>query len=87
MIETPNASNRAYDGEIITPSDTVQNQYDALYIGTGGDVTIVFPGKSTTVLFENVQTGSILPVAVDYVYSTGTAASNIVGLRIFDRAT
>lgn len=84
MIENPNASNRAYDGEVITPSDTVKNQYDALYIGTSGNLNIRFPGKSTTVLFTAVPVG-FFPVAVDYVMATSTGASTIVGLKIFDR--
>lgn len=84
MIEDPNASNRIYDAQAITPSDTVENKWDALYIGTGGHVVVRLPNKTTTVTFSNAQTGSILPMAVDYVYSTGTAAQNIVGLKILD---
>lgn len=83
MVEKPNASNRAYDGERITPSDTVLNQWDALYIGVAGDVTIKFPGKTTTLTFPNVAVGWF-PCCCDYVMSTGTTALQINGLKVFD---
>jgi hypothetical protein len=85
MIENPNASNRVYDGEVITPSDTVKNQWDCYYVGTSGDITLKYPGKSTTTLYSNVPIG-FFPVSADYIMNTGTTASNILGQRVFDKA-
>jgi len=65
----------------VTPSDSTNLSFDAraLYVGTGGNVVVVFPDNST-VTFTNVQSGSILPVIAKRVNSTSTTASNIVAL-------
>lgn len=65
----------------VTPSDSTNLSFDAraLYIGTGGNVVVVFPDNST-VTFSNVPTGSILPVIAKRVNSTSTTATNIVAL-------
>lgn len=65
----------------VTPSDaTVLDTTRALYVGTGGNVAVYMAGKTTSVVFPNVQDGSILPIRVDRVLSTSTTASNIVAL-------
>lgn len=68
--------------QAITPSDTVDLPYTtrALYVGTGGNIS-VYPANSTTsVVLANVGTGTVLPVAVSRVLAAGTTASNIVAL-------
>lgn len=70
----------------VTPSDSVnlapQGTSDgltsALYVAAAGTVTVVFQDDSTC-QFTAVA-GSILPVAVKRVNSTGTAATGIVAL-------
>ena len=52
----------------------------ALYVGTGGDVTLVALNDSGTTVFRNVAGGSILDVRARAVKLTGTTASDIVGL-------
>ena len=52
----------------------------ALYIGTGGDVTLRPQEGASDVVFRNLQDGSILDVRVSAVRATGTSASDIVGL-------
>ena len=52
----------------------------ALYVGNGGDVSVVFAPGSTPVIFPNVQAGTILPVRVTQVRATGTTATGIVGM-------
>lgn len=70
----------ARDGVAVTPSDaTVIPVTRALYIGTSGNLTVRMAGTGNQVLFVSVATG-IFPVQVDRVYSTGTAALNIVAL-------
>lgn len=65
----------------ITPSDTVEQDFDALYIGVTGDVTIQHTVASTPVLFKAVPAGTILPVKGQIVKATGTTATNLVWLH------
>lgn len=68
----------ASDGVAVTPSDTVEQNLSALYIGGGGDVAV--KGLSgTAVTFKNVAAGTILPIVVNRVMSTNTTATSIVG--------
>lgn len=66
---------------VVTPSDSTDltKVARALYVGTGGNVNLDTP-DGATVVFSNVQAGSILPVRVKRVRSTSTTASNIVAL-------
>ena len=50
----------------------------ALYVGTGGDVTVTMVGGQV-VTHSNVPSGAILPIQVTQVRSTSTTASNIIG--------
>lgn len=52
----------------------------ALYVGTEGNVAVRTAGQDT-VTFVAVPAGTILPVVIDKLLSTGTTASNIVGLN------
>ncbi len=64
----------------VTPSDTTVLNCRAIYVGNGGDVAVT-PLKGTdAVVFEGVQTGSILPVSARSIMSTGTTATAIVAL-------
>lgn len=53
----------------------------ALYVGTGGDLVVILQDDTTEVTFANVLGGSCLPIQVKRVMATGTAASDLVGLR------
>jgi len=68
----------------VTASDTVPLAYGtdavrtkALYIGGAGDVAVK-NSLGTSVTFQNVPAGSVLPVNVSYVMATNTTATNIV---------
>ena len=65
----------------VTPSDSADLSYTArsLYIGVSGDVVVHMRGQTTSVTFTAAPVG-ILPIRVDRVLSTGTAATNIVAL-------
>ena len=52
----------------------------ALYIGTGGNVTLRAPGSSQDVVFKNLANGQILDVRASHVRATGTTAADIVAL-------
>lgn len=71
----------AFDAATITPSDTglLTGPPRALYVGVGGDVR-VRTRAGTDVTFFNVPTGSILPIEFTRVWTTGTTASQLVGL-------
>lgn len=69
----------AIDAEEVTASDTAPVAYRALYVGGSGDVKIK-TANGSAVTFSNVVAGQILPVRATLVYSTGTTATDIVGL-------
>lgn len=78
IVNNPNPAEYAV---AVTPSNTTDltNVTRALYIGGDGDVTVDMPDGST-VLFANAAAGTILPIRVKRVRSTGTAATGIVAL-------
>jgi hypothetical protein len=63
-----------------TPSTNLTTPARALYIGTGGNLNILSPTGGTRVIFYNLQSGSILPVAAVQISNVDTTASNIVAL-------
>ena len=71
----------ALEAEAVTPSDSADLEFTSrsLYIGVSGDVAVHMKGKTTSVVFTAVPVG-ILPIRVDRVLATGTAATNIVTL-------
>lgn len=70
----------------VVPSDTVNipnvgggvNYGCTLYVGTGGNIRVLTAGLDD-VTFANF-TGGFLPVQVVKVFSTGTAAADILAL-------
>ena len=65
----------------VTPDDgtTFSEPTRALYVGGAGNLTVrMYPGGQT-VTFNAAPVG-VLPVRVDRVLATGTAATNIVRL-------
>jgi len=67
--------------ETITPSDAVEliRATRALYVGQTGNVRV----KTTSgdiITFANMLGGILYPVRVVQVFSTGTTASDLVGL-------
>lgn len=70
----------AVDGRAVTPSNsTVITLTRGLYIGDGGDVAVTWQNGGSSV-FVDVPTGTILPIQVKQVLSTGTNAQSIVAL-------
>ncbi len=79
----------------VQTSDTLRSDFSfngsVLYVGTGGDIRVVLTGKvgpqgapptiSQSIIFRNVQSGSFLPVVVDYVMTTSTTASDIIAIK------
>lgn len=50
-----------------------------LYVGTGGDLTILTVGKDE-VTFTNLANGSFIPIMVYGVQATGTTCSDIIAI-------
>ena len=51
----------------------------AIYVGGAGNVKVVTLGGDE-VTFNGVLAGTILPVRVKKVFSTGTSATNLIGV-------
>ena len=52
----------------------------ALFVGTGGNLTMRGAGGGADQLFRNVPSGSVLPFRALYVRATGTSAADILAL-------
>lgn len=68
--------------EAVTPSDSNDLPFTtrALYIGSDGNIVLDAYQGDTSVTFAAVKAGTILPVMVKRVRSTGTTATGIVAL-------
>lgn len=69
----------------VTTSDTTNmDEFRGLYIGVGGNVSVVpkggASGAGAGVVFLNAPSGGILPVRGIRVNTTGTTATNLVAL-------
>lgn len=67
------------DAQVVTTSDTTTKLYAGFYVGVSGDVKVTTVG-GTDVTFTAVPSGAIIPLSVTKIWSTGTTATNIVGL-------
>jgi hypothetical protein len=71
---------------LITKSDTTVydssngGQVSGIYCGSTGDVAVV-TANGETVTFTAVPIGTILPITIKQLLSTGTGAGPFVGLR------
>lgn len=66
----------------ITPDDfaDLPNATKALYVGQGGDITVMPLRSDTPVTFRNVASGAIVDIRVRQVFATDTSAADIIGL-------
>ena len=71
----------AQSWEAVTPSDTTDLAIGQLFVGTGGDIAVLYKGATVAVIFKNVPDGSFMPLNVVAVYATGTTASDIIIVR------
>lgn len=82
MADSVHAS--AISSVAVTPSDATAINFDALYIGVGGNVAIKHSSDSTAVTYAGLNAGTILPVQSGHggglVMATGTTASSIVAM-------
>ena len=80
--ENQNYITRVTNAESVTATDDVVQRYDALYVGTGGNLALIPRDGTSAVTFTNISNGSFLPIATKEIRSTSTTCSGIVGLII-----
>lgn len=66
----------------IAPSDStaIPDIPKALYIGTGGNLTLRGVKDTSDSVWKNVPSGAILPIRAQFVRATGTTATDILAL-------
>lgn len=66
----------------VTPSDSaaLPRVTKAIFVGTGGNITLRTVGSADPVTFRNVSSGTVLDLRVAAVLALGTTASDIVGI-------
>lgn len=78
MFDISELTTPATNAKAVTKSDS--DTFDAtkaVYVGATGDVKVtMFGGMDVT--FEAVPTGTVLPIRVTKIFSTGTSASKFV---------
>jgi len=65
----------------VTKSDSTVLDFNAVYVGTAGDVAIKHTEGGSAVTYPGVPAGSILPVAGVRVMSANTTASGMVWMK------
>ncbi|MDF7777414.1 hypothetical protein P1X14_19310 [Sphingomonas sp. AOB5] len=66
----------------ITPHDgnALTDIPKALFVGTGGNITMRGVNGASDQLWKNVPSGSLLPFRAQYVRATGTTAADLLAL-------
>lgn len=79
---TPGLTSPAAHAEAVIPSDIQElaNATRILFVGTGGDITAKLVSGETVTL-RSTQSGAMYPLRLIQVMSTGTTATDLVGLR------
>ena len=72
----------AQSAAAVTPSDSADltTTSRAIYVGGAGNLKVNMNETGSEITFVAVAAGSVLPIRVDRVYSTGTTATSIVAL-------
>jgi hypothetical protein len=76
------ADNPARKALAVTPHDSnaLTDIPKALFVGTGGNITMRGVDGSADQVWKNVPSGAILPFRAQYIRSTGTTAADILAL-------
>ena len=66
--------------EVVTSNSvTYESPTRGVYVGVGGNVKVDMVSGGT-VTFVGVPAGTLLPIQVERIYTTGTTATNMVAL-------
>lgn len=65
----------------ITPNDATPLGIEtkAIFVGTGGDITLRARDSSADVVLKNIAAGQVIRLNVAYVRAAGTDADDLVG--------
>lgn len=64
---------------VSTVSDNTLAKISVIYVGGAGNVNVL-TAQNDTVTFYGLNTGTIIPVQVVKVFSSGTTATNLVAI-------
>lgn len=66
----------------VTPHDSnpLTDSPKALYVGTGGNITMRGVNGTADTLWKNIPAGTVLPFRARYVRATGTSAADLLAL-------
>lgn len=75
-------SGPATSARTITISDTTSYSppFRGVYVGGTGDLAVMMAQDNVAVTFKAVPAGSLLPICVSQILSSGTTATLIVGV-------
>lgn len=75
-------SSPAIQAALLTKSDgnVIDPPTKALYVGGAGDVAVLMVDDDNPVTFVGVQAGTLLPIRIKKLMSTGTAATAVLAL-------
>lgn len=81
QTSSPSLSGPAAHAFAISPNDSapISETTRALYIGVGGNLSVTMASGGNAA-FTSISSGTLLPIRITKVLSTGTTASDIVGL-------
>lgn len=72
----------AFNAVALTPDDNndLTTTTRGLYIGVGGNISVILEGDTVAVTFLGVVAGTVLPLRVKRLRLTSTTATDLVGL-------
>lgn len=73
----------AKNAAAVTPHDTnalTRGKTNMLFVGGAGAITCRFAGEGSDTVMTGVAAGSLLPIQVTHIRSTGTTATNMTAL-------
>jgi hypothetical protein len=77
ILDSPGKSAYA----VVPANDTELAVYSRqVYVGGTGNLNVIMVGDTANTLFSAVQVGTMLPIRVKVIHSTGTTATNIVAV-------
>jgi hypothetical protein len=68
------------DSAVILVQDAGFPATKGVYVGGTGNLEVLMANGSR-VTFQNLQAGIVHPLRITYIFSAGTTATNIIGLR------
>lgn len=80
MSDSPTAPSRAPFAIVPHDSTALPTLPKAIFVGSGGTVTLRGVDAATDVVLKNVASGQVLDIRASHVRATGTTAADLVGL-------